>query len=192
MRLTSATLRTCRLHRELKVDFDPSRTLIGGPNETGKSTLIEAVHRTLFLKAKGNTEHHRALVSSLHGGHPEVELAFEAGGHSYLLKKRFGTMGTTTLAPSNAVTLSGDLAETELARILNVEAGVTGKAIAVQWAHLWVWQGQAGDDPSAHATAQQNGLLQRLQQMGGAAALQSELDARVAQNRPLTPTVTET
>ncbi len=182
MRLTSATLRHCRLHRELKVDFDPSRTLIGGPNETGKSTLIEAVHRALFLKAKGNTEHHRALVSSLHGGHPEVELAFEAGGHSYLLKKRFGTMGTTTLAPSNSVTLSGDLAETELARILSVEAGVTGKAIAVQWAHLWVWQGQAGDDPSAHATAQQNGLLQRLQQMGGAAALQSQLDARVAQH----------
>ena len=182
MRLTSVTLRNCRMHRELKVDFDPSRTLIGGANETGKSTLIEAVHRALFLKAKGNTEHHRALVSSLHTGHPEVELAFEAGGNSYLLKKRFGSIGTTTLAPSNSVVLSGDAAENELARILSVEAGVTGKAIAVQWAHLWVWQGQAGDDPSAHATAQQNGLLQRLQQMGGAAALQSELDARVAKH----------
>ena len=47
-----------------------------------------------------------------------------------------------------------------------------------------VWQGQAGDDPSPHATAQQSGLLQRLQQMGGAAALQSELDARVAWQLP--------
>jgi DNA repair exonuclease SbcCD ATPase subunit len=182
MRITYVTLRNYRLHRELKVDFDPSRTLIGGPNETGKSTLIEAVHRALFLKAKGNTEQHRAMVSSLHSGHPEVELAFEAGGNSYLLKKRFSSIGTTTLAPSNSVSLSGDAAESELARILSVEAGVTGKAITLQWAHLWVWQGQAGDDPSAHATAQQNGLLQRLQQMGGAAALQSELDARVAKH----------
>ena len=84
MRITSVTLRNCRLHRELKVDFDPSRTLIGGPNETGKSTLIEAVHRALFLKAKGNTEHHRSLNSTLHLGHPEVELTFEAGGNTYL------------------------------------------------------------------------------------------------------------
>ena len=167
MRLTSVTLRNCRLHRELKVDFDPARTLIGGPNETGKSTLIETVHRALFLKAKGNTEHHRAMNSSLHLGHPEVELAFEAGGISYLLKKRFGSAGTTTLAPSNSVLLSGDAAEIELARLLSAEAGLSGKAISVQWAHLWVWQGQAGADPSAHATAQQDGLLRRLQQMGG-------------------------
>ena len=182
MRINSVTLRNCRLHHELKVEFDPSRTLIGGPNETGKSTLIEAVHRALFLKAKGNTEHHRALTSSLHPGHPEVDLTFDAGGHTYLLKKRFGSNGTTTLSPSNSVLLSGDAAESELARLLSVEAGISGKAIIVQWAHLWVWQGQAGDDPSTHATAQQNGLLQRLQQMGGAAALQSELDARVAKH----------
>ena len=181
MRLISATLRNCRLHRELKVDFDPERTLIGGPNETGKSTFIEAVHRALFLKAKGNTEHHRALNSN-HGGHPEIELTFEAAGHTYQLKKRFGTAGTITLAPSNSVALSGDAAETELARLLSVEAGVTGKAVTAQWAHLWVWQGQSGDDPSAHATAQQAGLLLRLQQMGGAAALQSQLDARVAKH----------
>lgn len=181
MRLISATLRNCRLHRELKVDFDPERTLIGGPNETGKSTFIEAVHRALFLKAKGNTEHHRALISN-HGGHPEIELTFEVAGQKYQLRKRFGTAGTTTLAPSNSVALSGDAAETELARLLGVEAGVTGKAVTAQWAHLWVWQGQSGDDPSAHATAQQAGLLHRLQQMGGAAALQSELDARVAKH----------
>ncbi len=180
MRFISVTLRNCRVHRELKVDFDPARTLIGGPNETGKSTLIEALHRALFLKAKGSTEHHRALNSTLHTGHPEVELAFEARGTTYVLKKRFGTAGTVTLAPSNSVSLSGDAAESELARLLSVEAGIAGKAMAVQWAHLWVWQGQAGDDPSANATAQQAGLLQRLQQMGGAAALQSALDARVA------------
>ena len=182
MRITSVTLRNCRLHRELKVDFDASRTLIGGPNETGKSTLIEAIHRALFLKAKGNTEHHRALNSMLHLGHPEVELAFEANGDVYLLKKRFGSSGTTTLAPSKSVMLSGDAAETELARLLSAEAGLSGKALASQWAHLWVWQGQAGDDPSAHATARCGKLLQRLQEVGGAAALQSELDARVAKH----------
>ena len=182
MRIISVTLRNCRLHRELKVDFDPARTLIGGPNETGKSTLIEAMHRALFLKAKGNTEQHRALISSLHPGHPEVEVAFEVGGSKYVLKKRFGSAGTTTLISTQSAPISGEQAETELARILKVEANLSGKAVTAQWAHLWVWQRQAGDDPSAHATAQCDGLLQRLQQMGGAAALQSELDARVAKH----------
>lgn len=182
MRLSFVTLRNYRLHREVKVEFDPSRTLIGGPNETGKSTLVEAVHRALFLKAKGNTELHRAVVSSQHPGNPEVELAFEENGVTYLLRKRFGSAGTTTLAPSNAAPLSGDSAESKLAEVLGVESGVSGKAVAIQWGHLWVWQGEAGRDPSSHATAQQGGLLQRLQKMGGAAALQSPLDDRVARH----------
>ena len=65
MRIKSVTLRNYRMHRELTVAFDPSRTLIGGPNEVGKSTLVEAIHRALFLKAKGNTGYHRAMQSSL-------------------------------------------------------------------------------------------------------------------------------
>ena len=155
MRITSVTLRNYRLHHDLHVDFDPSRTLIGGPNETGKSTMVEAVHRALFLKAKGNSEHHRSMESSVYIGHPEVELVFEAGGSTYLLKKRFGPTGITTLAPSNSLSLSGDAAESELARLLSVETGIAGKAMTAQWAHLWVWQRQAADDPSVHATAQQ-------------------------------------
>ncbi len=182
MRFLTLKLRHYRVHRELALQFDPARTLIGGPNEAGKSTLVEALHRVLFLKAKGNTEHHRAMISSTHPGQPEVELTFTTGGFNYHLKKRFGPAGTTTLAPSHSVGLSGDAAETELARLLGVDAGVTGKAVNLQWAHLWVWQGQAGDDPAVHATMQQEGLLHRLQALGGAAALQSELDARVARH----------
>src|SRR3954470_6033110 len=102
MRLTSVLLRQYRVHRELHVEFDRSRTLIGGPNESGKSTLVEAIHRAFFLKANGTTEHHRAMVSTLYPGHPEVEVAFEAGGVTYQLKKRFGASGTVTLSASNA------------------------------------------------------------------------------------------
>lgn len=32
MRIHSGTVPNYRLHRKLKVDLDPSRTLIGGPN----------------------------------------------------------------------------------------------------------------------------------------------------------------
>jgi hypothetical protein len=52
--------------------------------------------------------------------------------------------------------------------------------ILQQWAHLWVWQGKSGHDPSGDAASEQNALLARLQQEGGAVALQSPRDAEVA------------
>ena len=180
MRLLSATVRAYRLHRETTVVFDPSRTLIGGPNETGKSTFAEAVHRALFLKARGNTAEHRAMKSTLHLGTPEVELFFECGGGPYQLKKRFGSSGDTTLTPPQGTALTGEAAEAELARLLGVESGASGKTAVAQWSHLWVWQGQSAGDPTPHATSQKDGLLQRLQTLGGAAAMQSERDSRTA------------
>lgn len=180
MRILSVKLRNYRLHRDLRVEFDQARTVIGGPNETGKSTLVEAVHRALFLPAKGNKSLHRAMESTVHGGAAKVELAFDSDGVTYLLTKNFGTNGNVTLAPSNGLAVTGDAAESLLASVLGVETGIAARATAAQWAHLWVWQGHAANDPSKHATEQQDGLLQRLQKIGGAAVLQSELDTRVA------------
>ena len=177
MHILSVTLRNYRLHRELNLDFDSGRTLIGGPNESGKSTLIEAIHRALFLNAKGNTAHHRAMISSSNPGNPEVELCFHAGGITYTLRKRFGTNGTVSLSPSNAEALAGPAAEAELAKILAAQEDLNA---ASQWGHLWVWQGKAGEDPSGHATERQGELIQRLQQMGGDTPLQSGLDTSLA------------
>ncbi len=185
MRITSVTIRNYRIHRELKVELDPSLTLIGGPNESGKSTLVEAVHRALFLKSRITGEIQRSMVSRVHAGHPEVEVCFEAGGESYRIVKRFsGASGTSQLAACSGAAWQGDEAETRLAEILGVDAAAGGRAggdrAAQQWAHLWVWQGRAGDNPSEHATTQKDALLARLQGSGGAAVMQSEFDAAVA------------
>ena len=51
MRLINCKVENVRVHSDLFVDFSPNITLIGGANETGKSSLIEALHRSLFLKA---------------------------------------------------------------------------------------------------------------------------------------------
>ena len=180
MRLLSATVRAYRLHQETTVVFDPQRTLIGGPNEAGKSTLAEAVHRALFFKAKGNTREHKLMKSSVHQGTPEVELSFEAGGGIYQLKKRFGASGETTLTPPRGAALTGEAAEAELACVLGVDACANTKMTLCQWAHLWVWQGDSRGDPTPHANLQRDSLLQRLQTLGGAAAMQSDQDSRTA------------
>ena len=180
MRLISATIRSYRLHRETTVIFDRQRTLIGGPNEAGKSTLAEAVHRALFFKARGNTREHKLMKSSIHQGTPEVELSFEAGSGIYQLKKRFGASGETTLIPPRGSAMTGEAAEAELACVLGVDACANTKMTLGQWAHLWVWQGDSRGDPTPHANLQRDSLLQRLQTLGGAAAMQSDRDGRTA------------
>ena len=176
MRLISAILRNYRIHRELKIEFDQSRTLIGGDNETGKSTLVEAIHRALFLKAKGNTESHREMTPT-NGGNPEVELVFEISGIKYNLIKKFGGSGTVSFSSDRKPAVTGPEAETELASLL----GVSGKSGQNQWAHLWVWQGKAGENPSVYASEKQIELFQQLQKLGAAAVLQSDLDNRMSE-----------
>lgn len=183
MRLISLTVRNYRAHREQRVEFDAERTLIGGPNESGKSTLMEAAHRALFLKAKGKTELHQSMNSITHPGHPEVELEFTLHGQRYQIHKIFsGAKGVTKLTQSGGKTWLDIEAEETLSALLGTEplggAGAANKIRAL-WAHLWIWQGDSGADPVQQANAERSTLMQRLQTHGGAAVMQSELDARV-------------
>ena len=65
MRLLNCQLQNVRLHGDLELNFSPRITLIGGPNESGKSTLVEALHRALFLKASATGAPVEALQSRL-------------------------------------------------------------------------------------------------------------------------------
>ncbi len=185
MRLLHAQLRNVRLHRELAVTFHPRLTLLGGANETGKSTLVEALHKGLFLKASATGKGVEELRSSRHGGQPEVEIGFEARGRQWLLRKRFsGSSGTIQLGDGAGVQLSGAAAEDQLAALLGVEAAVEGRQISQlpqRWAHLWVRQGEAGGNPleGKGNTYDLDRLVQQLQQRGSSAALESPLDRKV-------------
>lgn len=184
MRFVSLTVRNYRVHQELTVRFDPSRNLIGGSNETGKSTLAEAAHRALFLRAKTGGRTQKEMVSTRHLGDPEVRLVFEAEGGVWELEKRFAgpAKGSTRLTRSGAAPLKDEEAETRLAALLRSETasgGGAAKLLPTLWSHLWVWQGSSGDDPSGHAGDHKDTLVRRLQQDGLAAVMQSETDRQV-------------
>ncbi len=182
MRLLSVHLRNYRVHRDLEVTFDPSRNLIGGPNESGKSTLAEAIHRALFLRAKTGGALQKSMVST-HPGDPEVTLRFETDGKGWTLEKRFAgaSKGSTRLTGDGSATLKDDEADAKLAELLGTE--VSGRAnedkLNATWSHLWVWQGSSGEDPAHHATSHKDTLVQRLQQDGIAAVMQSATDQAV-------------
>lgn len=185
MRLLSLTVRNYRVHQDLTVEFDRSRTLIGGPNESGKSTLAEAAHRALFLRAKTGGSLQKEMTSVSHGGDPEVLLRFEAGGGAWELEKRFAgpNKGFTRLTRQGGDTVRDDEAEARLAGLLKSDT-VGGRGAAGQlpelWSHLWVWQGRAADDPSSQTSAHWGQVVQHLQQDAVSAVLQSANDERVA------------
>lgn len=184
MRLLSLTVKNYRLHKERTLDFDPARNLIGGPNESGKSTLAEAIHRALFLRAKTGGSLLKEMRSSRHQGDPEVTLTFEAANTRWTLEKRYAgsTKGSTLLTNTSTGTVHrDDEADVKLAELHQCDTG-SGRASADKlsgfWSHLWVWQGSAGNDPARHAGEHKDHLVQRLQQQGLAAVLQSPADQR--------------
>ncbi len=188
MRLLDCRLQNLRRHGDLALRFGPGLTLIGGPNETGKSTLVEALHRGLFLKATASGPPVEQLRSRLHSGHPVVELGFEARGVRWRLIKRFsGSSGTVTLTPEQGNPHSGAEAEEILAGLLGVSEIVgskqAGNVLPSRWAHLWVMQGSSGDDLLARGGSHYdlNALINRLEE-GGGAAMQSPLDQQVVQS----------
>ncbi|TLD71602.1 hypothetical protein FEM03_05525 [Phragmitibacter flavus] len=181
MRLLSITVKNYRIHQEVKVDFDAARTLIGGANESGKSTLVEAAHRVLFLKAKVTGKVLQGMKSTLHTDHPKVLLSFEAGGKVWEVEKRFsGASGQARLSILGGQSWHGEEAESKLAEVLGTDGSVSReKDLLMLWPHLWVWQGRSGDDPADQATEHRDALVQRLQSEGLAAVMQSDFDQRV-------------
>lgn len=184
MRILDVAVRDYRRLKDCRIEFAAGATVIGGPNETGKSTLAEAMHRALFLRARGTGQAWKEM-QPVGGGTPQVEIRFLSRGATWRLVKRFaGAGGSTSLTRAGGAELRDDEAEAKLAELLGVEAAGGGRGGASeatrQWAHLWVWQGGSGSDPVEHANARRDTLLPRLRRDGAAAAMQSEADGRVA------------
>jgi len=189
MRLLNCQLQNVRLHGDLSLEFSPGITLIGGANESGKSTLVEALHRALFLKATASGTPVEALRSRLHLGHPTVTVGFDAKGDTWTLRKRFsGNSGQVSLlSEASGQSLTGPPAEDVLAELVGVKETLGSRqattVLPTRWAHLWVMQGAAGDNllEAGKAHYDFDALLAQLEQSGGAVVQQSSHDQRVAQ-----------
>ncbi len=152
MRLIDCQVQNVRLHSEVSISFSPRITLIGGLNETGKSTLIEALHKALFLKATATGAPIEELRSKLHVGHPTIRISFQANGKIYNLRKCFtGSSGQISLHnETDGEKISGPSAEEYLASLLKIKESLGSRQAKTllqhRWAHLWVKQGNAGID----------------------------------------------
>lgn len=202
MKLLSLTVENVRVLKQATIRFDSARTVIGGDQEFGKSTLVEAIHNALFLKSRGLSGPHKAMRSDLHPGHPAVALSFETGGRRYTIRKTFAgnaAAATTLLADEGPAggatgasggagggrTLRDEEAETRIHELLQAEtpgSRTVDSRLRMQWAHLWVWQGSSGTDPVAQANVDRPAeqLRDRLSRLSGGGVLESPLDARAS------------
>lgn len=72
--------------------------VISGPNETGKSTIADAVKAALTLKASSNAKEVKSLRSSTGGEYPRIVLDLRLGGYDFRLDKTFkGGRNSTVL-----------------------------------------------------------------------------------------------
>lgn len=137
--------------------FDEGITLITGPNETGKSTVVEMVRAALFEKHSAKHQGLKALQPHGTKAAPEVWLNFRLGQTQYKLHKRFLehplaelTVSVQGQAPEHLVAAEAD------ARVWSAlsaaEPGRSGSKPSDMgaWGLLWVTQDAAAfSDPGA-------------------------------------------
>ena len=120
--------------------------VVVGPNEMGKSTLLDALRAALFEKYSSKAQSITALQNDRNQAGPVVELAFELDDGVHRVTKRFVKKPYARLSCPNGRTLEGDAAEDTLRSLLGFdEPGKTGaKAETLgMWSVLWVQQGQS-------------------------------------------------
>lgn len=176
MELKSLKIENYKVHDKIQISFEKGLNLIVGKNESGKSTIVDAIHKGLFLQAKGKSQLHKSLASTNSSGSPIVTLEFVINGEVFTLTKEFLGKEKITLVSDRQRSIEGDEAEQKLTELLGEETGVKHNQVDSQWQHLWVLQGTSGQLDVEQVNKQQQNLFQNLQEEGISAVLLSELD----------------
>lgn len=127
-------------------DIGDGLNVVVGPNEMGKSTLLDALRASLFEKYSSKAQPITALQNDRNQAAPVVELAFEVDGGIYRIRKRFVKKPYAHLFCPDGRKLEGDEAEDALRDLLGFdEPGKTGAKPETlgMWNVLWVQQGQS-------------------------------------------------
>ena len=104
MKLRSVTVRNYRIHKELTVAFDEALTVIGGPNEAGKTTIVEAVHRALFLRSRASGTSTRDRTSA---SHTPCESTASSGSRAWTVRSPPArSPGPQRRSPANGASMS--------------------------------------------------------------------------------------
>lgn len=143
-------------------DLSERLCLFYGPNESGKSTLVEALHFGLFESSSGRAQHKLALQTWGGNEAPEIEIAFDDDdGQTWHVDKRF-VQGTHTTLHGRNVVLQGEQAEARLRELFGTRKptnrGFSDDDLGI-WPLLWIRQGRSGVATKEAITADARDVL---------------------------------
>jgi energy-coupling factor transporter ATP-binding protein EcfA2 len=154
MRITRLQLTHFKAHASLTLEPAARLTVIRGPNESGKSSIAQAIEMVLFSRPDADSDPIRHAWSWGASSPPEVALEFEVEGQAGRLLKRFGG----ARAAAGELTLDGR-SSTDVGRIQEQVAqltGIPGAALFRATASVGHRALDAvGDEPELHERLQQ-------------------------------------
>jgi DNA repair exonuclease SbcCD ATPase subunit len=146
MRLHFVELENWRKHEKKSIIFDEKATIIHGPNESGKSTILEALFRGLFDRHSTGAEEVRKITPlTTRGGVPStVRISYSVGGSKYLVVKTFNHGAETELYQlengSKRLIARDDPADKQVIDMLEAEMETRGASDPAKWgAFYWLW-----------------------------------------------------
>ena len=127
-------------------DIGDGLNVLIGPNEMGKSTLLDALRAALFEKYSSKAQPILALQNDRNKAAPVVELTFEVDDGVYRIQKRFVKKPYAQLFCPDGRKLEGDEAEDTLRDLLGFDepgkSGAKPEHLGM-WNVLWVRQGES-------------------------------------------------
>ena len=130
--------------------------LVVGPNEMGKSTLLDALRAVLFERYTSRARAITELQNDRSGAAPVVEAMFELDEGSYTIAKRFIKSPYARLDCPDGRRLEGDAAEAMLRDLLGFSEsagrGASPESLGM-WGVLWVQQGHSFGAPELPGSA---------------------------------------
>jgi DNA repair exonuclease SbcCD ATPase subunit len=149
MRLHLVELENWRRHAKTRIDFDEATTVIYGPNETGKSTILEALSRGFFDKSSSQAETIKRIRPLTASGNvtSTVRIEFTLNKTRYRVEKNFNLRKVTSLykidGERSTLLAQDNSADEQLIQLLEAELPSTRGSKPSQWgAFQWLWTPQ--------------------------------------------------
>lgn len=149
MKLHWVELENWRQHAKTRIDFDEHTTVVYGTNETGKSTVLEALSRGLFDKSSSHTEAIKRIKPLTASGNvtSTVRIEYTLNKTRYRVEKNFNLRKGSSLykieGERSTLLAQDNSADEQLIQLLEAELPSTRGSKPSQWgAFYWLWAPQ--------------------------------------------------
>jgi len=149
MKLHWVELENWRQHTKARIDFDEDATVIYGPNETGKSTVLEALSRGFFDRSSSRAEAIKCVKPLAASGNvtSTVRIEFTLNKTTYRVEKNFNLRRGTSLykvvGEKPVLQAQDNSADEQLIRLLEADLPSLRGSKPSHWgAFRWLWAPQ--------------------------------------------------